>query len=232
MKLIIKILPLFLFFFLTIIQVTNAQTRIGVIAGANFSNAHIEDQNGEVNETQAIPGMRIGLTFDIPVISAIYIQPAVVYSRKGFKQNSNWFSGIDNVFEATVSYIEVPVNLLYKPEVGTGNLVLGAGAYAGYGLGGEWKTQTDVAIGDIRIENSGDVIFKNDIIDGEFGNYLYVKPLDYGVNLLTGYDFWGTFSLQFQAQFGLANLQPEIDGHHPEGIFKNRSFNVSVGYKF
>ncbi len=230
MKSIIKLLPLF--FFLATFQFTTAQTKIGVIAGANFSNAYIEDHNGKVNETQAIPGMRMGLTLDIPVISAIFIQPGAVYSRKGFKQNSNWFSGIDNEFEAAVSYVEVPVNILFKPAIGTGNLVLGAGAYAGYGLGGKWESQTDVAIGDILIKNSGDVIFKNDIIDGEFGNYLYGKPLDYGVNLLAGYDFGGSFSLQFQAQFGLANLQPEIDGQQPEGIFTNRSFNVSVGYKF
>lgn len=53
-----------------------------------------------------------------------------------------------------------------------------------------------------------------------------------GVTLLAGYDFWGSFSLQIQTQFGLSNLQPEVDRHQPEGVFKNRSYNVSVGYKF
>lgn len=178
MKSILKILVLFLFFFLTTVQFSTAQTKAGITAGANFSNAYIEDHNGEIKETQAIPGIRIGLTADIPVIGVVYIQPGLVYSRKGFKQKSNWFSGIDNEFEVAVSYIEVPVNLLYKPQIGSGNLVIGAGAYAGYGLGGKWNTQTDVAIGDIIIKNSGDAIFENDIKDGEFGNYLYGKPLD------------------------------------------------------
>lgn len=232
MKSIKRLLLLSFFLFLTTIQFISAQAKVGIIAGANFSNAYVENENGDIQNTKIIPGIRVGLTFDIPVIGNFYIQPAAVYSQKGFKQNSNWFSGIDNEFEATVSYIEVPVNLLFKPEVGSGNLVLGAGAYAGYGLGGKWETQTDVTIGDIIIKNSGDVIFKNDIIDGEFGNYLYGKPLDYGVNLIAGYDFWGSFSLQIQAQFGLANIQPEINGQQPERIFKNRGYNVSVGYKF
>ncbi|MBY5957837.1 PorT family protein [Membranicola marinus] len=213
-------------------QTAHAQTKVGITAGANFSKGYIENENGNVDETQGIPGIRAGLTFDIPVIGNIYIQPAAIYSQKGFKQNSNGFAGIDNEFKAQVSYFEVPVNLLYKPKVGSGNLVLGAGPYIGYGLGGQWETQTDVVIGDIIIENSGDVIFKKDVKDGEFGNYLYGKPLDYGVNLLAGYDFWGVFSLQVQAQLGLANIQPEVDGQKPGDIFHNRSLNVSVGYKF
>lgn len=213
-------------------QIANAQTKVGITAGANFSKAYIENENGDVDDTQAVPGVRVGLTFDIPVIGDLFIQPAAVYSQKGFKQNSNWFAGVDNDFEATASYIEVPVNLLYKPEVGSGNLVLGAGPYVAYGLGGKWETQTDVTIGDIVIKNSGDVNFENDVTDGEFGNYLYGKPLDYGANVLVGYDFWGVFSLQFQAQLGLANITPEVDGQERDGAFKNRNFNVSLGYKF
>lgn len=225
-------LPICLIFFMFTIQNVKAQTKVGITAGANFSSAYIENENGDVDNTQTIPGIRVGLTFAIPIIGDLYIQPAAVYSQKGFKQNSNWFAGVNNEFEATVSYIEVPVNLLYKPEVGAGNLVLGAVPYIGYGLGGKWKTQTDVSIGDIVIENSGDVNFENDVTDGEFGNYLYGKPLDYGVNVIAGYDFWGAFSLQVQAQIGLANIQPEVDGQKREGAFKNRSLNVSLGYKF
>lgn len=225
-------LPFFILLCLATLQIATAQTKVGITAGVNFSDALIKNDNGKKQETEFMPGFRAGLTIDIPVVGDLYIQPAAVYSRKGFKQSSNWFSGIDNEFEATASYIEVPINILYKPKVGAGNLVLGAGAYAGYGLGGQWKTQTDVSIGDIRIENSGEVTFKNDASTGEFGEYLYGKPLDYGVNALAGYDFGGAFSVQFQAQFGLANLQPEWDGHQQKGTFNNRNLNLSLGYKF
>ena len=42
-----------------------------------------------------------------------------------------------------LSYIEIPVNLLYKPVVGNGKLLLGFGPYIAYGIGGKYKTDGD-----------------------------------------------------------------------------------------
>ncbi|NGM61152.1 hypothetical protein G5B30_04380 [Sphingobacterium sp. SGG-5] len=97
---------------------------------------------------------------------------------------------------------------------------------------GKWKAdQGQILIGDIMIEPQGDVIFKNDVVDGEFGNYLYGKPWDYGVNFLVGYEFFRRVTIQVNGQFGIANLAPDIDGENPKGNIKNRVYGISIGYK-
>lgn len=81
------------------------------------------------------------------------------------------------------------------------------------------------------IEPHGNVIFKNYAADGEFGNYLYDKPWDYGVGFLAGYEFLRRLSVQFNAQFGISNLEPKLDGQKPDGKIRNTVYGISVGYK-
>src|SRR5699024_2197456 len=159
----------------------------------------------------------------VPVGSAFYLQPALLYSRKGFTQEDSWFAGDGNHFEVKTNYLELFVHFLYKPALGSGKLLFGAGPYMAYGLGVEWESAEDVVIGDIIIGDHGDVHFSNDAFDGGDGNsYLYGKPLDYGVNLLVGYEFFNRISAQFNVQLGLADLLPEYsDGTKQDGSFKN-----------
>lgn len=223
--------PLFLFFLITTFNIANAQTKIGIRTGLNFSNANMKDEQGNEGETESIPGFHLGLTVDVPIAGDFYIQPAALYSSKGFRQKGEGF-GYSNDFKVTVSYLEVPVNLLYKPKLGTGNLILGAGGYLGYGTGGKWKSASGVLIGDIQIGDNGDVIFKNDAEKGEFGSYLYGKPLDYGASFLVGYELFNKYSVQFNSEIGLANLQTTYSGIKRKGKMKNTGFSISLGYKF
>ena len=214
------------------INMANAQTKVGIKAGVNFSNVMMNDENGNKTSTQSMPGILLGFTVDIPITGDFYIQPALQYSRKGYQQETGGFYGSATNFKVDVSYIEVPVNLLYKPHLGAGNLLLGAGPYIGYGTGGKWKSDTDAAIGDMIIGNKGDVIFRNDAMDGgDLNSYSYGKPLDYGLNFLAGYEFFGRLSIQLGVQLGLANLEPEIEGIKREGKLKNAGFGISLGYK-
>jgi hypothetical protein len=211
----------------------HAQTTVGVRAGLNFAGVRLVDENGKKQDTEAIPSFQVGLTVDIPLAADFYVQPAALYSGKGFKQDGGWLAAPGNEFKAKASYIEVPVNLLYKPHLGIGNLLIGAGPYVGYGIGGKWKAEGQIVVGDIVLsENYGDVIFKNDVMDGEFGNYLYGKPWDYGANILIGYEFLQKLTLQFNAQFGIANLEPEVSGTTRDGSVRNRGYGISVGYRF
>src|SRR5690606_35900936 len=212
---------------------TQAQTTVGIRAGANFSNVHFVNADGTHQHTEMIPRLQAGLTIDIPLAMGLYLQPAAMYVGKGFKQDGGWLAEADNEFRAAAAYVEVPLNLLYKLWVGAGNLVIGAGPYVGYGLGGTWEAEGQVAVGDIILaESRGDVIFKNDVEDGEFGNYLYGKPWDYGANVMVGYQFSPKLTLQLQGQFGVANLAPDVGGAAPEGSIRNRGYGISIGYGF
>src|SRR5690606_20963716 len=167
-----------------------AQTRIGVRDGMHRSGVSLVDEQGDKQKTGMIPRFQAGLTVEIPIAIDFYLQPAALYSGKGFRQDGGWLASADAEFKATASYFEVPVNLLYKPQVGSNKLIVGTGPYVAYGTGGKWEAdQGQIAIGDIMIEPHGDVIFKNDVSEGEFGNYLYGKPWDYGVHFLVGYEF-------------------------------------------
>lgn len=212
---------------------TQAQTTVGIRVGIDLSGINLVDENGDKQATKTIPRLQVGLTVDVPLAMDFYLQPAAVYAGKGFKQDGGWLAASENEFKAAASYIEVPVNLLYKPRLGIGNLLVGTGPYVGYGIGGKWEAEGRIVIGDIVLsENYGDVIFKNDVADGEFGNYLYGKPWDYGANVLLGYEFFQKFTVQLHGQFGIANLKPEVSGTKPDGSIRNRSYGISVGYRF
>lgn len=221
---------LFLLFLLTTITIAHAQTEVSIKAGVHYSNVIFEDASGDRQETQFTPGMHAGLSVDVPVSGAFYIQPGLLYSRKGFTQDDNWFAGAANDFKVSVNYIELPLNVLYKPSLGSGKLLLGAGPYLGYGTGGKWESDEPVVIGDIIHDDHGDVNFKNDVVDGEWGEYLYGKRWDYGANFTAGYEFFDQFSAQFNIRLGLANLEPDVDGSKPDGTFKNIGFGISLGY--
>lgn len=219
----------------TAVQISHAQTKISVKAGVNYSNIILEDGAGDQQETQSTPGLRIGLSVDVPIAGHFYIQPELMYSRKGFKQDDSWYAGLDNNFTVNANYIELPVNFLYKPTMGSGKLLLGAGPYLGYGTGGNWEAEEPVVIGDIIYDDHGDVFFTDDAFDGGGGgdSYAYGKALDYGANFLLGYEFFNKISAQFNIQLGLANLQPEYDdGTTREGVLRNIGYGFLLGYTF
>ena len=229
--------PVFLaFLFSLLISVssfTYAQTRIGIKAGVNFSNVMMEDEDGNKANTKSMPGIRLGLTADIPLKGDFYLQPAILYSRKGFKQETGGFYGSATNFEVKAFYMEVPLNILYKPGLGSGHLLVGAGPYIGYGTGGNWKSEGGVILGDMMIGDKGDVIFRNNSAEGGgLESYTYGRPLDYGANFLFGYEFLAKLSVQLNAQLGVANLKTHFDGFERESKLKNTGFGISFGYKF
>ena len=210
-----------------------AQSSIGVQAGMNFSNVRMTDEQGNSSSTESNPGIRIGLTADFRVADDFYVQPAIFYSEKGFKQKSGGYGGTATNFRVKANYLELPVNLLYRPQLGNIGISIGAGVYGGYGTGGNWKSDSGVLIGDIQIGSEGNVVFNNDGWEGgDLESYMYGRPVDYGTNFLLGYQLMQQLSVQVQAQVGLADLTPKYGDFQPERKLKNRNFAVSLGYRF
>ncbi|WP_300596339.1 porin family protein [Niabella sp.] len=214
-----------------------SQVEIGIRAGANFSNATIKDANGKKADTKINPGWHAGVTFDIPIADEFYVQPGALFSTKGFKTSGSGNIGgasFNGESKWNASYVEVPINFLYKPELGSGKLLLGAGPYVAYGVGGKLKTNGDFSWGGLSGSSSGstDLEFKNDYKDGSNNKVIYGKPFDAGANLLFGYEFANKLSFQLNGQLGLVNIVPKNDGAKPDAKMKNSAFGISVGYKF
>jgi hypothetical protein len=209
-----------------------AQTKFGIRAGVSFSNVTDKAENGDKASTQSLPGLHIGLTVDVHLAGNFYIQPAFLYARKGFKQEKGGFYGSATNFQVRTDYIELPVNFLYKPKLGMGHLIMGAGPYIAYGTGGNWKSDTDILLGDISMKGEGEVAFRNDGSIRNDSEYNFGRPIDYGFNATLGYELRERLSIQFTGTVGIANLVPHLNGYQPRGSLRNKGFGISLGYKF
>lgn len=214
-----------------------AQVEVGVRAGLNVSKVHWKDADGPYSGVKGQPGFHVGMTFDIPVAPDFYIQPGALFTTKGGELRGDaWFNYWrdeeiiyeDEYTKLTPYYLEVPINFLYKPQLGTGRLLFGAGPYIAYGLGGRYKDSYDGATTTGKLEFINDWNDKSNSPDV----YPYSKPLDFGLNVLGGYEFNNRFSVQLNGGIGLANIEPNDAGRKPDYSMKNSTVGISVGYKF
>lgn len=190
------------------------RTTFGVRGGVNFFNI-TGKYAGDKIDNSIKTGFHVGVNAEIPVGSGSYLQLGVLYSQKGADLKM-----IPNSHGLRLNYLEVPVNFVYKPVLGSGRMLLGVGPYVGVGIGGKQKSGS----------NETDVKFTNDYITNN--NQPQYQRLDYGGNLLAGYEFANNLSFQLNAQLGLANITPNVSGTDNKTKQNNTGFGVSVGYRF
>jgi hypothetical protein len=138
-----KIYQSFLLVFMTVIT-SFGQVRVGATAGFQLAT-HTPEEVGTQNKSKV--GFMAGAMFEIPLSSSVSLRPQLLYSAKGVRKNAL------GTFDAALSlnYIEVPIQLVYTVESGTGHLSFGAGVYIAYGLSskavitsnGQTRTFTD-----------------------------------------------------------------------------------------
>lgn len=198
------------------------KTTFGIRAGVNFQNLTINLGDKDDVDTKIKPGFNIGVNAEIPVAQDFYLQPGLLFTTKGAKLKE------DDDVKFNLSYVEVPINFLYKPTLGAGKMLLGFGPYIGIGVGG--KVKGDGEDTDIKFSNDLDA---KQATEFATGTAFYTKRLDFGGNLLVGYELSSKLSFQLNAQLGMSNLFPKVDGKKVDDAkFKNTGFGVSVGYRF
>ncbi len=196
----------------------------GLRGGANFQNINGKDMNGDKLELKMIPGFNAGVVVQIPVAPEFFFQSGLLYTTKGAK-DSKALLGLGTL-QYNLSYIELPLNMLYKPVLGNGHFLLGFGPYIAYGLGGKAK----YAIGNTSYEEN--IVFANEYDNGlHYGQY--IKRLDYGGNLFFGYELSNGVSLQLNTQLGMAKINADNTKFpNDKTSFKNTGFGLSLGYMF
>jgi hypothetical protein len=199
--------------------VFSQSTTFGVRAGFNLFNITGRDAMDDKLENSLKAGFNVGVNAEIPVGIDFYLQPGVLFITKG----ADDVNGTDN--KISINYIEVPVNFLYKPALGTGRLIMGFGPYAAFGIGGKYKPS---------VGSETDIDFKSPITMAEAASgTLFLKGFDAGANLLFGYEFANHFSAQLNASLGLVKINPEIENvSNGNTSWKNTGFGVSLGYRF
>lgn len=196
---------------------TGSKISVGIRAGVNMQNINGRDFNDSKLENKLVPRLQGGIVVDIPLADQFYIQPGVLFSGKGAKEN-----GSDN--NVNVSYIDVPLTFLFKPLLGTGHLLLGVGPYVGFAVAGKVTDPND---------NKETIKFKNTITAAEAITDPYLRRMDAGANLLFGYELSNNLSIQLNSQLGLAKINPEIEGvSNSKAALRNTGFGLSLGYRF
>lgn len=192
------------------------RTTFGIRAGVNFQNINGKNRSGDKLENDIATGFHAGVNAEVPLGTGFYLQPGVLYSQKGTE--------FDNDNQVKLNYIEVPVNFVYKPVLGTGRMLLGFGPYVGFGLGGKVKTAgTERDVEYEKTVNSSSPSLTAGVYKG----------IDGGANLLAGYEFARNLSFQVNAQLGLVNINPEFQGAaNDESKWRHTGFGLSLGYRF
>ena len=193
-------------------------TTFGIRAGVNFQNLNGKDFEDDDLDNKMLVGFNIGANAEIPIAQDFYVQPGLLFSTKGAKLDD------ETDVKVKLSYLEIPINLLYKPVLGDGKLLLGFGPYLAFALGGK------VTDGD----NDLDIEFEKEISQDQAGSFTpYFKRMDAGANLLVGYELSSRISAQLNAQLGLVNINPEVTGlDDDDSKTKNTGFGISIGYRF
>lgn len=192
-----------------------SQTTFGIRAGVNFQNLNGKDGSDDKLDNKLKTGFNAGVNAEIPVGIDFYVQPGVLFSTKGAKIE-------DSDDKIDLSYVEVPVNFIYKPALGSGRLILGFGPYAAFAIGGKYKPESG---DDVDIE------FEKKVTPVQYATGFYAKRFDAGANLLFGYEWANKLSVQLNAGLGLVNINPEIEGVDTDATTKNTGFGLSLGYR-
>lgn len=202
------------------------KTSFGLRAGVNFQNINGKDENGNKLDNDMLTGFNAGLNIEIPVGTDFYFQPGLLYTMKGAKSTDVI---LGQTFNSTVkiSYVELPLNLLYKPLLGKGHLLLGFGPYVAIGVSG------NVTYTGSNTSRSADIKFQNEVKITDPNNVVYLKPMDAGANLLFGYEFSNKVSFQLNTQLGMLKINPKYASMpNDQTAAKNTGFGFSLGYRF
>jgi hypothetical protein len=201
------------------------QVSFGLRGGLNMQNINGKDFAGDALEMKLVPRFHAGVVVDIPVAPEFWFEPGLLFSTKGAKSDGN-FLGLSTSVEYNLSYIELPLNLVYKPALGSGNFFLGFGPYVGYAVAGK------ATYGAGSLSSEQDITFEKEF-DGSENDYSTFRRLDYGGNLFFGYQFNAGFSLQLNTQLGMAAINSENSlVPDDETAFRNTGFGLSLGYNF
>jgi len=197
------------------------RTSFAILGGVNFQNLNGEDNSGKKLENDLLIGYHAGVNIQIPVAPEFYFQPGLMFSSKGAESVS--------VLTPTykLSYVELPLNFVYKGQVGNGYFMVGVGPYVAYGIGGKAIYE----VGSVKSES--DVTFKNEVVLGDPLMAVYVKPFDAGGNIFFGYELAGGLFMQLNAQLGMLDIKPD---HYlnpdDSSTLKNTGYGISLGYRF
>jgi hypothetical protein len=193
-----------------------------VRGGVNLQNLNGKDANGDKLTNDLIIGYHAGVNVQIPIAPTFFFQPGLLFSAKGAKNSNDELTSTYRL-----SYVEMPLNVVFKALLGSGYFMIGFGPYIGYGIGGKVKTEG----GSTSIKT--DIEFKSLVEVGDPLTVTYFKAFDAGGNIFAGYETASGIFFQLNTQLGMLKINPEDRRiSDDKSSVKNTGFGLSFGFRF
>lgn len=186
-------------FALTASAQSAGDVRFGVTAGMNVAN--ITD-----TESDCRIGFNVGVKGEYNFSNNLYGTAGLLFTQKGCKADEAIYPGKSVTIKCTPGYLQLPVNIGYRYNVGDGVSIFGeTGPYFAVGVCGKYKA------GDEKIDFFGD-----DGVDA--------KRFDCGWDVKVGVEASG-FQIGLGYEYGFTKVWEDTSAH-------NSNFMVSVAYMF
>ncbi len=187
---------------LSISLASQAQFKVGIKAGINDNEQRIKVTEGSIYGGEKFKGYHAGLTGDLNLGGNFYLQPQLLFSRKGAVHLSS--TGAKDI-KVKMNYLEIPVNLLYKIDLPFGKVFGGTGVTLSYAVGGK---QEQDGVTEKLFHHSGNTWRREDV----------------SLNFTAGFEFNNGIFVSANSQKGL------LDVYKAGAGIKNKSMSLSVGY--
>ncbi len=216
-----------------------AQFKFGVRAGFNLTNFYGSDSKMDAQVTPKMkPGFQAGVVGEYSFSESFALQPAVIFATQGAKYKINTagtLPGMEDVdgtpyFEYKgdekfqINYIQIPINAQYKYDLGPVKLLLQAGPYFGFGIGGKYTKNIDYTISGEGGKINDDKKIKFGNKDNDDDTYYFNNAFDLGLGIGAGVQFAG-FQAGLGYNFGFMSLTDD-------GTVKNNGLTVTLTYLF
>jgi hypothetical protein len=185
------------------VQAQFSNVKFGIKAGGNLSTQHgLDASSASLLSKGSFRGYHAGLIADVAVTEHFYLQPQLLYVRKGAR-----YVGTTDGFDTklTMHTVEMPLNLLYKGDLSFGKVFLGAGPVIGYAFSGKQEQN-----------GQSQKLYKNGL-----NNW---RRIDISANATAGVEFDNGFFASVNYQRGFKDV------YKGDVNVKNRSVSLSVGY--
>lgn len=225
----------FIFICLLVCFATNTPAQkkslgFGVKAGLNMSAASVND----AQESNTKLGFHAGVTVDYTLLKNFMIQSGLLFSTKGSKHEklngSDWIpNSPDMTHTFNQLYLEVPLYGAYRLDISSDlSLVVGAGPYVAYGIGGKTKQKfnNSTSLSEYEWDTFGDGVYDSDRdwLKGETLN-----RFDFGAGIKLALEY-SRYIFDIGVTSSIINIAEQDDYHDKK--YRNLNASFSLGYRF
>lgn len=185
------------------------KAKFGIKGGLNLTNLYVADVSTEHMKA----GFNAGVFAKLPVTRGFSIQPELLYSLKGAKEDYNNFVQGSGEYRFNLGYMELP--LLAVVNIAP-NFNIHAGGYAAYLVNANIK----------NVNDQGTVVGANELSTGDFNRW------DFGLAGGAGFDIQN-FTIGARYNYGLSHIgkNDNLTGALTKNS-KNAGLSIYVGFGF